>query len=66
MWELHLEEDWAIDEDKEATELGSKAGEGGERDSERDGEEDSREDSEGEDGEEGGNGEDSSTRQEKQ
>ncbi|KAM0712555.1 hypothetical protein Q7P35_000001 [Cladosporium inversicolor] len=65
MWELHLEEDWAIDEDKEATELGSKAGEGGERDSERDGEEDSREDSEGEDGEEGGNSEDSSTGQER-
>ena len=58
MWELHSEEDWAIDEDEEVVELGSEADKEGERDSEEDGKE--------EDSDEGRNGGDSSTGQEKQ
>jgi hypothetical protein len=58
MWEPHLEEDWAIDEDEEAVELGGKADKGGKRDGEEDGE--------GEDSDEGGNSGDGSTGQEKQ
>jgi hypothetical protein len=34
MWEPHPEEDWAIDEDEEAIELGGKADKGGEGDNE--------------------------------
>ena len=53
MWEPHPEEDWAIDEDEEAVELGGEVDEGGEGDNE-----------EG-DGEAGGDGEDDSTGGEK-
>jgi hypothetical protein len=54
MWEPHPEEDWVINEDEEAVELGGGADEGGEDDNEE------------EDGEAGGDGGDGSTRQEKQ
>lgn len=53
MWEPHPEEDWAIDEDEEAVELGGEADEGGEGDNE-----------EG-DGEAGGDGGDDGTGGEK-
>ena len=53
IWEPHPEEDWAIDEDEEATELGGEADEGGERDNEE------------EDGEAGRDGEDDGTGGEK-
>jgi hypothetical protein len=59
MWEPHPEEDWAIDEDEEAIELGGEADEGGE------GGEGGEGDNEEGDSEAGGDDEDDSTGREK-